>query len=378
MDETISNLQKKDTFLNMYKVLYLVLVTMCFAVAWYVCYKNSINYPFFRKGNIYIVIIYAVVCLCIVRIYGGFMVSLSTPSELVFSQFFALLITNVLAYFSICFLSRGFVFLHPIIFVFIAQLIISSIWSKIAVPIYYHFTPVKNTLIVYGDKSSLNTVCGVYKLENKFCIKDTVSVNKGLENVLNKLKGMDAVFICGVESSFRNDIVKQCIYDNIQAYVRPRIGDLLISNSREIHMFNVPILLCTRAHPKQFYLIVKRIIDVVASLVAIVILSPLMLITAIIIKCYDKGPVLYKQCRLTKDGKQFSVLKFRSMRIDAEKDGVARLSTGDKDDRITPVGKIIRAIRFDELPQLFNILGGDGDIIGTTKKLPYVCGIFAA
>ena len=76
--------------------------------------------------------------------------------------------------------------------------------------------------------------------------------------------------------------------------------------------------------------------------------------------------------RLTKDGKQFEILKFRSMRVDAEKDGVARLSTGDKDDRITKVGHIIRACRLDELPQLLNILKGDLSVVGPRPERPEI------
>ena len=86
----------------------------------------------------------------------------------------------------------------------------------------------------------------------------------------------------------------------------------------------------------------------------------------------DGGPAFYKQVRLTKDGKQFEILKFRSMRVDAEKDGVARLSTGDKDDRITKVGHIIRACRLDELPQLLNILKGDLSIVGPRPERPEI------
>ena len=97
-----------------------------------------------------------------------------------------------------------------------------------------------------------------------------------------------------------------------------------------------------------------------------------MLITAIAIKRTDGGPVFYRQCRLTKDGKTFNVLKFRSMRVDAEKDGVARLSTGDHDDRVTPVGKVIRKVRIDELPQLFNILAGDMSIVGPRPERPEI------
>ena len=86
----------------------------------------------------------------------------------------------------------------------------------------------------------------------------------------------------------------------------------------------------------------------------------------------DGGPALYKQRRLTKDGKTFDVLKFRSMRIDAEKDGIARLSTGDQDDRITPVGRVIRKFRLDELPQLFNILLGEMSVVGPRPERPEI------
>jgi lipopolysaccharide/colanic/teichoic acid biosynthesis glycosyltransferase len=96
-----------------------------------------------------------------------------------------------------------------------------------------------------------------------------------------------------------------------------------------------------------------------------------MAVVAIAIKAYDGGPALYKQTRLTKDGKHFKILKFRSMRVDAEKDGVARLAA-EKDDRITPIGKVVRACRFDELPQLFNILKGDMTIVGPRPERPEI------
>ena len=97
-----------------------------------------------------------------------------------------------------------------------------------------------------------------------------------------------------------------------------------------------------------------------------------MLITALAIKLYDHGPVFYRQTRLTKDGRHFKIIKFRSMRVDAEKDGVARLSSGDKDDRITPIGRIVRKCRLDELPQLFNILCGDMSVVGPRPERPEI------
>ena len=119
----------------------------------------------------------------------------------------------------------------------------------------------------------------------------------------------------------------------------------------------------------MFYLFIKRAFDIICSLFAMLLLLPFFIVIAIIIKCDSKGPVFYKQERLTKDGKHFYIHKFRSMRVDAEKDGVARLSTGDQDDRITRVGHVIRKIRVDELPQLLNILAGDMSVIGPRPAL---------
>ena len=103
----------------------------------------------------------------------------------------------------------------------------------------------------------------------------------------------------------------------------------------------------------------------------IVITSPFMLLTAIAVKLYDGGPVLYKQVRCTTGGREFKILKFRSMRVDAEKDGVARLAS-KKDSRITPVGKFIRKVRLDELPQLINIIKGDMSFIGPRPERPEI------
>ena len=133
-----------------------------------------------------------------------------------------------------------------------------------------------------------------------------------------------------------------------------------------------------RYNPQPEYLFVKRVLDVVISLFALVILSPIFLVTAIAIKVTDHGPVFYKQTRLTKDGKEFDILKFRSMRVDAEKDGIARLSSGEHDDRITPVGRVIRACRIDELPQLLNILKGDLSIVGPRPERPEIAAQYCA
>ena len=141
--------------------------------------------------------------------------------------------------------------------------------------------------------------------------------------------------------------------------------------AEELHIFDSPLLLTREYSLSMEQRFVKRSIDVICSLLLLVIASPFMLITAIAIKLYDGGPVLCRQARCTLDQREFFILKFRSMRTDAEKDGVARLASKN-DGRITPVGKLIRKCRIDELPQLFNILKGDMSFIGPRPERPEI------
>ena len=192
-----------------------------------------------------------------------------------------------------------------------------------------------------------------------------------LYDILQAMNGYQAVIVSGVEATLRNGIVKECIDKDINCYFIPHTGDVIIAGAKHLQSFSVPIMSAKRATLRPEYAFAKRALDILLAMIDLILASPFMLITAVAIKAYDHGPVLYKQIRLTKDGKQFKILKFRSMRVDAEKDGVARLAA-DHDDRITPVGRVIRAIRFDERPQIFNILMGDMSIVGPRPERPEI------
>ena len=138
-----------------------------------------------------------------------------------------------------------------------------------------------------------------------------------------------------------------------------------------MHLMHLPILLVNHYSPAPEYLFLKRIFDIAISGAALMLLSPLMIILALIIRL-DGGTAFYRQVRLTRDGKKFHILKFRSMKMNAEEDGIARLSTGERDDRITAIGHFIRACRMDELPQLINILKGDMSIVGPRPERPEI------
>jgi exopolysaccharide biosynthesis polyprenyl glycosylphosphotransferase len=218
----------------------------------------------------------------------------------------------------------------------------------------------------------VDALIGAYGLRKKYNVEKSLEAKRCIENDCADLRDMETVFLCGVHSSDRNRILKFCVEHNITAYVLPRIGDILMSGAKRVNLFHLPFFRVDRYDPAPEYLLFKRLFDVAVSVIALIVLSPVMLITALAVKLSDGGPVFYKQKRLTKNGREFHVLKFRSMRQDAEKDGVARLSTGDADPRITPVGRVIRKLRIDELPQLFNILGGSMSIVGPRPERPEI------
>ena len=209
-----------------------------------------------------------------------------------------------------------------------------------------------------------------YDLSEKYDVQMTISVVDCLKD-LSILNNVKTVFLSGIHSHDRNIILKYCVSYGIDVFVIPRVGDVIMSGAYHMHMFHLPMLRVGRYMANPEYLFVKRAMDIILSMAALIITSPIFVVTAIAIKS-DGGPAFYKQVRLTKDGKTFEILKFRSMKVDAEKDGVARLSTGDKDDRITPVGHIIRKLRIDELPQLINILKGDLSICGPRPERPEI------
>ncbi|MBQ1488715.1 MAG: sugar transferase, partial [Lachnospiraceae bacterium] len=179
------------------------------------------------------------------------------------------------------------------------------------------------------------------------------------------------VVLWDIPQKSRNDLLKFCYSKSIRVYMMPKISDVIVQGADVLHFFDTPILL-TRENPLSFeQRFIKRAIDLICALILVILASPIMLISAIIIKLSDFGPVFYKQNRVTRDGKVFKIIKFRSMRVDAEKDGKARLASKG-DPRITPFGRFIRKVRIDELPQLFNIIAGDMSFIGPRPERPEI------
>ena len=346
------------------------MIELPFAACWFLYYSHQTYANLAWKGHFAILGLFFILYIVLGKIYDAFWMSMQRVSELVYGQILGAMATDGILYIVICLMSAKLCNLLPGIAAIVGQLVMAAIWASCAHKWYYTTFPPQKTAVVYDVRHGMEKLINEYGLSQKYDVQVTLSVSECLAD-LSILDGMETVFVSGVHSHERNIILKHCVGKGINMFVIPRVGDVIMSGAWPMHMFHLPMLRVGRYMASPEFLFVKRAMDIVISLVALIILSPLFLITAIAVKS-DGGPAFYKQVRLTKDGKQFEILKFRSMRVDAEKDGVARLSTGDKDDRITKVGHIIRACRLDELPQLLNILKGDLSIVGPRPERPEI------
>ena len=366
------NKVKYRAALRIVKLINVAGMTALFGVCWYWFYADHIISPFYNKGNWAVIAIFAILYLVFGRVYDAFKVSLYRISEMVYSQVLSALLSNVVMYVVIWLLNKIVPTVWPLILCTLVQVLYAVGWSYCAHQWNFKLFPPRRTVVVYDRRPGMEKLIQEYGLDKKFTVEKIATISECLNHDLKMLDGMEAVFLCGIHSHERNIVLKYCIARDIQVYMMPRIGDVLMSSAKPLHLFHLPMLQVTRYEPAPEYLLMKRLFDVVVSGVALLVLSPVMLGFAIAIKVYDGGPVFYKQCRLTKDGKTFMVHKFRSMRVDAEKDGVARLSTGDKDKRVTPVGRLIRKVRIDELPQLLDILKGNMSLVGPRPERPEI------
>lgn len=358
--------------LRVVKLMNVAGMTILFSLCWYWFYAYKIRSPYYNRGNWVIIAIFAVLYLTYGRIYDAFKVSLYRISEMAYSQSLAVILSNAVMYVVVWLLNKDIPPIWPLLLTMLVQVFFAVMWSYFVHRWYFATFPPRRTAILYDVRPGMERLIHEYGLEKKFTIVKTEDIHDCLQSNLEMLQDMQAVFLCGIHSHERNIVLKYCIARDIQVYMLPRIGDVLMSSAKPLHLFHLPMMQVTRYEPVPEYVMLKRLFDIFVSGVALIVLSPVFLAVSIAIKIYDGGPVFYKQCRLTKDGKTFMVHKFRSMKVDAEKDGVARLSTGDRDDRVTPVGHFIRKVRIDELPQLLDILRGDMSLVGPRPERPEI------
>lgn len=362
----------KKTILFVFSLISVALMATVFAFFWYRIYWNTMYFfHFYRKGNWALVGLYAILVYFFSTMYGALRIGQLRRVEVVLSQFLATFLANFVMYIVICLLAFGLV--NPG-YMFLMQLIdcfIALIWTIFTTLVYNRIFQPWKILLVYGDRPASELVDKIETRRDKYAIYGAIDAHAGLERIAETVKDYQAVLIGDIAAETRNEILKFCYGNGIRAYVMPKISDIILMGGDKIHVFDTPFLLSkgySLSFDQRFW---KRFMDLLITIPMTLLASPFMLLVAIAIKICDGGPVLYKQVRCTKDNKEFQILKFRSMVVGAERDGEAVLAK-EHDDRITPVGKVIRATRMDELPQLFNVLKGDMSLVGPRPERPEI------
>lgn len=355
----------------------LILETAVYAYLWFNSFYPRINnsntgLKFFVNGHILIIMIYFILLYFFTSTYGGLKVGYLKPMDVMLSQVVSAILVNVITYFQLSLMNNWLLPVRRFLLLFVVQAAIIILWTLLCNVIYHRVYPPRQILLVHGDRPYEDIVRKFNSRSDKFNIARTINVSEGIEKICKIIEDeYKTVLLWDLDTYKRNRLLKFCYSKSIRVYMMPKIPDVLVKGSDPVHLFDTPLLLIGEHALTVEQRATKRVFDIICSIILIVITSPVMLITAIAIKLYDGGPVLYKQVRCTAGAKEFKILKFRSMKVDAEKDGVARLAS-KSDSRITPIGRFIRSVRIDELPQLFNIFIGDMSFIGPRPERPEI------
>lgn len=301
--------------------------------------------------------------------YGGLKIGYLKKENLLCSQILSIGLLNLITYIQISLLDKKFHSPKVLVIMTITQLLLAIGWTFLFQRLYRFLFPPRRMLLVYGDRQAFHLVEKINSREDKYYLQTAIHIRAGMETILEEAKRYDALIIGDIPAKERNALLKKCFEEDIRTYSVPKLSDILIRTSEELDIFDSPLLLSRNDGISGIQRFIKRAMDLVCSGIGIVVLSPFFLLVALSIYLIDRGPVFYKQTRLTEGGKEFQICKFRTMIQNAEAKTGARLAA-ENDDRILPVGHFLRRTRLDELPQLFNIFKGEMSIVGPRPERP--------
>lgn len=344
-------------------VLLIAIQSVIFMYVWIYCYNQQMEMPYQRLGHYYFAAVYALILYVFSSMYGSLRLGYLKTAELIYTHTLTTICANATSYIPIVLLVKHFRSIMPLVWLTVGQFVIIVIWGCAANGFYRKLYPPRNVIMIYGERPVAALMDKLYSRADRFIIGESVKYQDNMDLLKEKIMQYEGVVICDLPSPIRNELLKFCYGNSVRVYSTPKISDILIRSAESMHYFDTPLLLSRNEGLSIEQAFVKRTMDIAVSLIMLILTSPILLVTAAAIKLQDGGPVFFYQERCTKDGKIFSICKFRSMIVDAEKDGVSIPAT-DKDPRITPVGDIIRKLRIDELPQLINILKGEMSLVG--------------
>ena len=333
-------------------------------VMYYITWQKGYDFAYFVYMGKYVLMgVYAVLLYVFFQNLDCIMFGQLQRLDLIIGQTIALCLTNGLTWLQLCLIANAVISPVPMLVLLGLQILVAVILVYAYTGLYYKLYAPHDMLLIYGNKRGVGLKIKMDARRDKYNVSKLICVDAGFEAICQEIRKHEAVILTDVPAQVRNDILKYCYQHRVRTYVAPKLTDIMIRGARQNNLFDTPLMLVKGTGLTPMQRVVKRTMDIVLSAAALLILAIPMAAVAIAIKLEDGGPVFYKQKRMTRNGREFEILKFRSMIVDAEKYAGAVLATED-DPRITKTGKFIRATRLDEIPQIINILKGDMSIVG--------------
>lgn len=331
---------------------------------YYWIWKTGYDLSYFAyKGKYVLMGVYAVLTYVFFQNSECTMFGHLSRVDLVLGQVIALFLVNFITYFQLCLIANAMLSPWPMLGLYGLEILVAVVLVQVYAGLYHKLYAPHNMLLIYGNKRGIGLKIKMDARRDKYHISGLLSAEEGYAVICREIPKYDAVILNDIPAQLRNDILKFCYRYRVRTYVAPKLTDIMLRGAKNNTLFDTPLLLVKGTGMSPAQRVAKRGMDILLCGIAMIPAAPIMLIVAAAIKLEDGGPVFYKQKRMTQWGREFDILKFRSMIVDAEKYAGAVLAT-EEDPRITKVGKVIRAIRVDELPQLLNILKGDMSIVG--------------
>lgn len=314
---------------------------------------------------------FVVVGLLFVSIYGRYDVGRRKSKPIIYSMSLAVIFTDIITYIQLMVMNTitpsvyalRFVSIKALILTMIGQIVIIVIFAYAGNALFFTIHAPEKCYVVTSSQEALDEIVrGILKFKKQYRIVGILDYRD--THVLEKLKDADTVFLYDVPIFQRSEITNFCYKTRKNVYFNPEIEDIVEMTSEYYLLDDISVLNYNVKGLTMEQRIIKRCIDIAGSLVMGIVSSPIWIVSAIAIKVYDGGSILFKQKRATINGTVFEVYKFRTM-----KEHVENRSVTEDDDRITPPGRILRKIRMDELPQLLNILKGNMSFVGPRPEM---------
>lgn len=305
------------------------------------------------------------------KIYGGYDIGRKKSKPIIYSLLLAVIFTDCVTYIEVMIMNTitpdinafRITSLEWLVVTMVVQIIVIIVFTYGGNAFYFYLHDPESCCIIASSKEGIRRVVrGIKKYKKQYKIEYIVHYHK--KDLKKYIDQVQAVFICEVPSAEREEIINYCYETRKNIYFTPEIADVVESNAENYLLDDISVFNYNVKSLSLEQRIVKRLMDLTLAFVMALVSSPIWIVSAISIKMYDHGSILFKQKRATLNGKVFDVYKFRTM-----KENVENRSVTKDDDRITPPGKILRKIRMDELPQLLNIIKGDMSFVGPRPEM---------